>query len=69
MSTMSFMYVSNKKDIHTLTKEELDEIRNFLYKMLNMRVSLDTCDHVDDQFKEMESDLLLVSNLMKKFLP
>ena len=68
MSTMSFKYVSDKKDIHTLPKEELYEIRDFLNNMLNMLVSLDMCDHVDDQFKEVESDLLLVEELLENYV-
>ena len=65
MSTMSFKSVVVDKDINTLVKEELNKIHDFL---INIRTTLDMCDYVDDQLKEVESDLLLVEELTKRIM-
>ena len=62
---MSFKAVVVDKDINTLTKEDLDIIRDFLNNSL---MTLDKHDHVDDLLKETESDLLLVEELTKRIM-
>lgn len=47
------------------TPSGLEEIRE---KLNGMRSSLEICDHVDAQIEEVESDLLMVDNLIKKLL-
>lgn len=63
VSMESFMSIVVNTDMNTLSG--LKDIRIELNKM---RLSLERCDHVDAQIEEVESDLLLVEELMKKLL-